>query len=245
MDFTREYLKDTVRKQTDFTQTDQRLGKPMPPIQKDYDYKSITIDLPKPKDFKHINKVDILTAIRNRKSHRKFQNDYLTLEELSFLLYSTQGVREKNGDRTYRTVPSAGNRHPFETYLAVLNVDGLDKGLYRYLSLENKLLHIKEIDDLSEKIIDATFGQAFCGKGAVTFFWTAIPYRTEWRYSQASYKVIALDAGHICQNLYIACEAINCGTCAIAAYDQQKSDKLLRIDGENEFTVYIAPVGRI
>ena len=79
---------------------------------------------------------------------------------------------------------------------------------------------------------------------AVTFIWTAIPYRMEWRYDIAAHKVIAIDAGHVCQNLYLACEAIDAGTCAMAAYDQEEMDKLLRIDGQNEFTIYIAAVGR-
>ena len=54
-----------------------------------------------------------------------------------------------------------------------------------------------------------------------------------------------LDAGHVCQNLYLACEAIGAGTCAIAAYDQEAMDRFLRIDGRDEFAVYLAPVGKI
>jgi nitroreductase len=57
--------------------------------------------------------------------------------------------------------------------------------------------------------------------------------------------VIALDAGHVCQNLYLACEAIGAGTCAIAAYNQDLADELLGVDGDEEFTVYIAPVGKV
>ena len=67
----------------------------------------------------------------------------------------------------------------------------------------------------------------------------------EWRYDLAAHKVIALDAGHVCQNLYLACEAIDAGTCAIAAYDQEELDELLGLDGENEFAIYLAPVGKI
>jgi hypothetical protein len=62
---------------------------------------------------------------------------------------------------------------------------------------------------------------------------------------EAAYKVIALDAGHLCQNLYLACEAIGAGTCAIAAYDQDRADELLGVDGEEEFSVYLAPVGKV
>jgi nitroreductase len=54
-----------------------------------------------------------------------------------------------------------------------------------------------------------------------------------------------LDAGHVCQNLYLASEAIGAGTCAIAAYDQEKMDALLDVDGMEEFTIYLAPVGKI
>jgi SagB-type dehydrogenase family enzyme len=75
--------------------------------------------------------------------------------------------------------------------------------------------------------------------------WSAIPYRMEWRYGLAAHKVILLDAGHVCQNLYLACEAIGAGTCAVAAYDQELMDKLLRIDGNDEFVIYLAAVGKV
>jgi len=67
----------------------------------------------------------------------------------------------------------------------------------------------------------------------------------EWRYDQAAHRVILIDAGHICQNLYLACEAIGAGTCAVAAYHQEKIDHLLRLDGKNEFVIYLAPVGKV
>jgi SagB-type dehydrogenase family enzyme len=91
----------------------------------------------------------------------------------------------------------------------------------------------------------ATLNQSFIGKAPIVFVWTAIPYRMEWRYDLAAHKVIALDAGHVCQNLYLAAEAIKAGTCAIAAYDQNLMDNLLRVDGEDEFTIYLAPVGKV
>ena len=82
-------------------------------------------------------------------------------------------------------------------------------------------------------------------KAAVNFFWTTIPARMEWRYGLAAHKTIALDAGHVCQNLYLACEAVGAGTCAIAAYDQEAFDAMLGLDGDTEFTIYLAPVGKV
>ena len=52
-----------------------------------------------------------------------------------------------------------------------------------------------------------------------------------------------IDAGHVVQNLYLACEAIECGTCAVAAIDQTVADALCCLDGKEEFIVYAAPVG--
>jgi SagB-type dehydrogenase family enzyme len=126
-----------------------------------------------------------------------------------------------------------------------MNVDGLEQGLYRYLPLENALVFLKSLANLQGQLTAATHGQSFAGQAAVTFIWTVIPERTEWRYTEASYKVIALDAGHVCQNLYLACEAISAGTCAIAAYNQSLVDDLLGVDGEDEFSVYLAPVGKV
>ena len=60
-----------------------------------------------------------------------------------------------------------------------------------------------------------------------------------------AHKPMLIDAGYVCQNLYLACGAIGCGTCAIAAYDQNGFDEFLNLDGENEFVIYLAPVGKI
>ena len=144
-----------------------------------------------------------------------------------------------------RNVPSAGNRHAFETYIAALNIEGVKKGIYRYLPIEHELVFEFEEENLSEKISVASMGQFFVGSAPVVFIWTAIPYRMEWRYREASYKVIAIDVGHVCQNLYIACEAIESGTCAIGAYTQELMDEVVRVDGKDEFVIYLAPVGKV
>ena len=189
--------------------------------------------------------VELATAIGDRQSRRSFSAKPLTLDELSFLLWATQGVREQDKGRVWRTVPSAGNRHALETYLCVFNVGGLRPAVYRYLPLEHELLLEFEEPHLRVQLVEAALRQSFVGQAAVTFIWATIPYRMEWRYGLAAHKVIALDAGHVCQNLYLACAAIGAGTCAVAAYDQQLMDELVRVDGQEEFVIYLAPVGKI
>ena len=242
----RYFLTDRIREEVNFRITAQSLGQAPPPVQKPIPADAHTIVLPGMENW-NIPVIDLVTAIGSRKSRRNFLDDPLTLDELSLLLWATQGVRAiKHEAAVLRTVPSAGCRHPFETYLAILRVEGLEKGIYRYLPLDHSLvLENTSGDDIAARLVMATHGQRFAGEAAVTFIWTAIPARTEWRYAEAFYKVIAIDAGHVCQNLYLACEAIGAGTCAIAAYCQNLVDELIGVDGDSEMAVYLAPVGKV
>ncbi len=242
----RDFLKDSVRQTVDFSQTDQMKGIPPPPLEKPFDPDAKRIDLVPDSELESVGRIDLISAIRNRRSRRDFLPSSLTLKELSFLLWATQGIRGRlDGSTAFRTVPSAGCRHAFETYLCTFRVEGLEVGVYRYLPVEHQLLLEFTEERLQEKITEATFGQSLAAAAAVTFIWTTIPYRMEWRYGAAAHRVIALDAGHVCQNLYLACEGIGAGTCAIAAYNQMLMDQLLRVDGKEEFTLYLAPVGKV
>ncbi len=99
-------------------------------------------------------------------------------------------------------------------------------------------------EEMTHKPTPATCEQESVGRAAVVFIWSCVSYRGEWRYHTAAHKVMRIHAGHVCQNLYLGCEATGCGTCAVAAYDQAAMDKLLQLDGEDEFLVYMAPVGK-
>ena len=242
----REFLQDRVRLRIDFSKTDQSRGLPMPPIEKPFDSDAERFDLPHHSARETKPGVDLTAAIDHRRSRRRFLDTPLALEELSFLLWATQGLQQVlPSGSARRTVPSAGCRHALETYLSVHRVAGLEPGLYRYLPVEHQLLLEYRDDQLSEKIVPATLGQPFTGKAAAVFIWTAVPGRMEWRYDIAAHKVILLDAGHVCQNLYLACEAIVAGTCAIAAYHQDLMDQLAGVDGQDEMVIYLAPVGKI
>jgi SagB-type dehydrogenase family enzyme len=246
METYRKFLKSDQWEKFGEMQTDQQKRLPAPPLQKPYPEVAPLIDLVAPAELT-VGTLPLLEAINRRQSHRKFNDAALSLEELSLLLWATQGVHEiwRGGIAARRTVPSAGARHPFETYLLINRVEGVGAGLYRYLSLEHKLCFLRADLALPHEVSAACNGQNFIGTGAVVFMWTVIPYRTEWRYSIISPKIIAIDAGHVCQNLYLACEAIGAGTCAVGAYDQVALDALLGVNGQEEFAIYVAPVGKV
>ncbi len=232
--------------------SDQQSGLPQPSLDKVCNGSKV---IPLTRNFESVIKNNsFLNLLNGRSSKRNYHSEAITLEELSFLLWATQGVKQVIGKQrkaTMRTVPSAGARHPFETYLIVNQVTELEQGLYHYLALEHKLEYLGFLDNQIDRVSAAFCGQTFFANAPVGFVWSVIPYRSEWRYCTDAQKYALLDAGHVCQNLYLASEAIGCGTCAIGAYDQKMVDELFGFDSspsydnENEFVVYAASVGKV
>jgi SagB-type dehydrogenase family enzyme len=66
----------------------------------------------------------------------------------------------------------------------------------------------------------------------------------KWRYSERSFRYFFLDAGHVCQNLYLAAESIGLGACAVGAFDDDEINSLLGLDGEEQFVVYAGAAGK-
>ena len=221
-------------------------GVPQPPVQLEYDAKLPTHSLPKPQDIK-VENIDIRDAIENRRSVRNYSDKHITIEELAWLLWATQGVRDiqitEKRTRVLRNVPSGGSMHPFETYLIIDKVEGLKPGIYRYLAMKNELLGIREVDGIHETLSELCGHQPWIKKGAVSFLWSFIPNRSIWRYTWGACKLF-MEVGHICQNLYLAAETVKCGVCAIGAYDLNGVHKLLGVDDEEQVVVYIATVGK-
>lgn len=189
--------------------------------------------------------LDLAGLVEQRKSLRKYTQSALSLEELAFLLWGTQGIKSiSKMPVTKRTVPSAGSRHAFETYLMINHVDGLEAGLYRYLAVTHQIARLPAITDFRQQLTEACLKQQHIFNSAVTFIWVADVKRTIWRYCQRGYRYLYLDAGHVCQNLYLLAEAIGCGVCAIGAYNDDMVNDLLGLDGEAQFVIYMGTVGR-
>jgi SagB-type dehydrogenase family enzyme len=226
------------------SRADQFQSRPAPPLEK-----------PVPKDGKFISlsqsveisvpPIELRSAIESRRSIRQYTSDPLTLQELAYLLWCTQGiVQRREPYATFRNVPSAGGRHAFETYLQVNRVSGLEPGLYRYLAFSHRLMAIDISHDMADRLMEACLKQALVKESAVTFIWSCVIYRMAWRYSERAYRLVHLDAGHVCQNLYLASEQLGCGACAIGAFDDELMARLLGIDGQEEFVIYCATVGK-
>jgi SagB-type dehydrogenase family enzyme len=223
---------------------DQFLGRPAPPLEKPASKDGRFIPLPPPGEIS-VPPLELRSAIESRRSVRQYSREPLSLQELAYLLWCTQGIALRHEPyATFRNVPSAGGRHAFETYLLANNVSGLEPGLYRYLAFSHRLMATEISPGISDRVMDACLGQAIVGESAVTFIWSCVIYRMAWRYSERAYRLVHLDAGHVCQNLYLAAVQLGCGVCAIGAFDDELMAGLLGIDGVQEFVIYCATAGK-
>ena len=221
----------------------QSQGAPLPPLELPFAATAKLVDLPAPGDV-DVPQIDLRQAIEQRRSLRKYAEQPLSRADLSFLLWCTQGVKHvTERPVTFRTVPSAGARHAFETFVLANRVEAVAPGLYRYTALEHALLEVDLSPDVAQRAAAACLEQNMVAQAAVSFFWVAVLERMKWRYGERSYRYLHLDAGHVCQNLYLAAEALGAGACAIAAFDDEQLNQVLGADGEELFVVYAAALG--
>ncbi len=235
-----EFIKSTYYK--NLSPSDQSKEKPAPSMINQPEEIIESFKLPDPKEIELPEK-NIFNLLEKRRSRRAYSKSLLDRNDLSILLYYTQGIKKTLSEgKNMRTVPSAGARHPFETYFYLSKSKELPEGLYYYNPLKHQIDLINK-KDLTEELVEGAISQKFIKDSAAIFCWVANYYRTAWRYSERSFRYIHLDGGHICQNLYLVAEALNYGVCAIAAYNDEKMNNLLNINSEDEFVAYMASLG--
>lgn len=226
-------------------QTDQQLKKPQPPLVKEAMSDHI-IDLPI--DFEGIEvETDFLTIVNRRSSHRVYTQEKMNIRQLSYMLWCIQGVKTIRGKSyaTLRTVPCGGARHPFEVYMTIKDVDGLEDGLYHYLPMHHQIEFLKKIDDMADFIGKSVAGQIWAAKANVVFYFSVVFYRGEWRYGIHACAGMRADAGHVMQNLYLSATALGLGGCALGAVNGKCCDEMFGLNGTDESIIYAMPVGTI
>lgn len=194
------------------------------------------------KVFPNIRQKSLSQVIKSRRSLRTYKDQPLTMEEVSYVLWETARIDHFENGRAYKTIPTAGATNSTETYVYIRDVIGLEAGIYLYEQDRHQLALISQGDGLEQDVNQALLRQ-LRGAQLVVYFTHVLP-RVEYKYAFVAPKLVALEAGHACQNLSLAAEVIDAGVCAIAAYNQGDTDRLLKLDGEEHFTLYCATLGK-
>ena len=147
---------------------------------------------------------EFVRVLMARRTHRRFAGKSLTLDKLSQLLTLVWGVTGYLnspifGKLPLKTSPSGGARHPGEVYLIALRVEGLDSGLYHYHPVRHRLEQISAGVTRSKASRYCAY-QGYVRNAAALFLMTAVFERAMWKYRHPrAYRVVLLDAGHLCQ----------------------------------------------
>jgi len=200
-----------------------------------------TISLPKV-DFG--GPADLWQCLAKRRSERNTTEDPLSMDDLAKVLWAAQGVTAKAGTYLLRTAPSAGALYPFETYVYVNRVEGIDQGVYHFDVKEFVLERLKS-GDFSQDFAAASLGQPVVRKAAAVIIWSAMMLRCMAKYRERAVRYIGMDLGHVCQNVQLAATAMGFGSCPIGAFYDDDMNELIGLNGEEETVLYLVTVGKL
>ena len=178
-------------------------------------------------------------ALLKRRSIREYSDKPLKIDEVSQLLWATQGVTHFEG---FRTAPSAGALYPLEVYMAVGNVENLKSGIYRYNPFKHEIARIKA-GDFRRDLSHAALGQEWVENGSVCFVITGVYDRTTRKYGSRGIRYVDMEAGHAAQNLLLQATVLDIGCVTVGAFYDNHVRRILGI-GTEEFPLYLIPAGK-
>jgi SagB-type dehydrogenase family enzyme len=192
--------------------------------------------------------LSVREVISTRRTRRTFALDSVTLQEISSILQLSYGITGQvrtpgGGIQTLRAAPSAGALYPAEMYVAARDVAGLEAGIYHY-DVHGTNLALLHTGDVSKRLTDICCGQPYAEAAAFTVLISGVVQRTTRKYGDRGYRYVLMDIGHLGQNLYLSCTALDLSIVTTCAFYDDDAAQLLRIDGCDESVFYVGFVGR-
>lgn len=183
------------------------------------------------------------SLLEQRRSWRTFQDKGLSLQDVSSILWATAGKKFDAATGATRTAPSAGATYPLELYLVAGgdSVTELVQGVYHYIIEQHSLEIVKE-GDLRQELAEACLGQDFIKEAPVSLIVAAKFKRTTRRYQDRGERYVYMEAGHACQNTYLATTALSLSTVEVGAFYDDAVARVIGLDKET-FALIVLPIG--
>lgn len=132
-----------------------------------------------------------------------------------------------------KTSPSGGGLHPIEAYLAVQNVEGVAPGLYHYQPIAHALEPMPApAQPLGQFILEALAQQHWFADAHALVLLAPRFDRTFWKYRghAKGYRVVALEAGHLSQTLYLSATDAGLGAFVTGAINEVMLEQAFGLD---------------
>jgi SagB-type dehydrogenase family enzyme len=200
------------------------------------------LGLPRP----DIPDVTLAEAFRVRRSERSFGPGDVTLVELATVLHAGYGVTQAataDDPQPLRAVPSGGALYPLEVYAVLARVQGAAPGLYHFDPLRHAL-ETSQASSPVEALTEASIYPEIVAGCAATLLVTGVFWRSRFKYGLRGYRFALLEAGHLAQNVLLACAALGLAAVPLGGLYDRPVDELLGADGVNESVLYAVCLGR-
>jgi SagB-type dehydrogenase family enzyme len=189
----------------------------------------------------------LFDIMSRRRTNRNAKHEFITLQHLSECLYAGLGVtgfvKTETAVLPLKMTPSGGARNPFEAFVWVRDVEGLAPGVYHYSALEHSLESVDCEPSLSP--MEMVQGQDWANDMPAIIFLVAVLRRTMWKYNDPNaYRVVLIEAGHIAQNMMLACANNYLTACPTAALRHSEISEMLGLSDITESPIYALLVGK-
>ncbi len=214
--------------------------------------------------FRHITLPDPVAprsplgeVILRRRSIRKFTGEPMSIQDLSSLLYFTNGItcrfdfkRPDTGAplvHYFRASPSGGGLYPVEIYVCLVNVADTAPALCHYETREHSLAILDDSPGVVERTLRTFTAHPMFVRmdlASVVVLLTGVFERTYGKYGPRGYRYALQESGHIAQNVCLVSTALGYGSVAMAAFYDDEVNRLLGLDGVEEAVLYTLALGR-
>ncbi|MFH1488499.1 MAG: SagB/ThcOx family dehydrogenase [Pseudomonadota bacterium] len=198
-----------------------------------------TIPLPEDVPPPDLKLSSLLQGKRGETRERRFN-----LEDLSLILHLTHTLtaraRVQGGDFYYRSAASTGALYPTEIYVAAEGLDGLGDGLYHFAIHRHGLCRLREgtVSGRTPEISETAGSEVT----RLTLFFTAIFFRSAWKYRERAYRYHLLDTGHVIENLVLALRALRLPCRLSYDFDDRLTNDFLGLDDSREVSLAVAHI---
>jgi len=183
--------------------------------------------------------ISVEKALKERRSIRSFEEKAVALEDISQLLWASQGITD---DKGHRTAPSAMARYPLEIYLLAGNISGLPAGVYHYSPQGHNLTIIAEGNKIDE-LFNTPIGQVDWRNDAPAIFViTGVFERMNKIPGQDLSRFVYIEAGTAAENLLLEVVSLGLASTYTASFDANKIRTLLELS-QGEEPIGVLPVG--
>jgi SagB-type dehydrogenase family enzyme len=171
----------------------------------------------------------------------------LDITSLARLLYLSAGLVRKRvlplaGEVHYRAAASAGALYPIEVYLACRDIPGLAAGVYHFSPLDFSLRRLRDGDHRGALLAAAGDTQIAAAPGILVF--TAIFWRSAWKYRPRAYRYCLWDCGTMLANLLATAQGeIGLPAKVVAGFVDEAVNGFLGLQQGREAALCLVPVG--